>query len=92
MPLLSSGKKSGFLIFFDNKSKADNSFKIPGVDLRGKSLQEIIDSVERHMLVEALRNNAAHDKAAVSLKISKQALASKIKKFGINETKKQKSK
>jgi transcriptional regulator with PAS, ATPase and Fis domain len=88
VPLLSSGKKSGFLIFFDNKSTADYSFKIPGVDLRGKSLQEIIDSVERHMLVEALRNNATRDKAAEALKISKNSLASKIKKFGINETKK----
>lgn len=92
VPLMSSGKKSGFLIFFDNKSTSDNAFKVPGVDLRGKSLQDILESVERHMVVEALRNMENHDKAAESLKITKQALVTKIKKFGISDTKKQKSK
>ncbi len=92
VPLLSSGRKSGFLIFFDKKEMDEKSFTVPGVDLRGKSLQDILDSVERHLLVEALRNNEKHDKAAEALKISKQVLSSKIKKFSINETKNQKSK
>ncbi len=88
IPLMSGGKKSGFLVFFDNKNSSVGEFTIPGVDLRGKSLQEVLDSVERHMIVESIRNNESSEKAAEKLKISKQALASKIKKFGINENKK----
>lgn len=88
VPLLSSGRKSGFLIFFDNRSSAENAFTVPGVDLRGKSLQDILDSVERHMIVEALRKHENNEKAAKSLNLSKQVLAAKVKKYGITESKK----
>ncbi|HPS56937.1 MAG TPA: helix-turn-helix domain-containing protein [Spirochaetota bacterium] len=88
VPLLSGGRKSGFLIFFDNKSSSDNAFTVPGVDLRGKSLQDVLDSVERHMIVEALQKHENNEKAAESLNLSRQALGTKIKKFGIANLKK----
>lgn len=88
VPLLSNGRKSGFLIFFDKSGSTENAFTVPGVDLRGKSLQDILDSVERHMIVEALRKHENNEKAAKSLNLSKQVLAAKVKKYGIAESKK----
>lgn len=88
IPLMSGGKKSGFLIFFDNRSSSGGDFTIPGVDLRGKSLQDVLDSVERHMIVESLRKNENTNQAAESLGITRQSLSSRIKKYGISEIKK----
>jgi len=84
IPLVSGGKKSGFLIFCENKNPGENEFKIPGVDLRNKTLNEILEAVERHLLVDAIRSGKNLDDAAQKLKITKQALVSKIKKFGIH--------
>lgn len=84
IPMVSSGKKSGFLIFCDNKAPGDKEFKIPGVDLREKSLAEILEAVERHLIVDSIRNSGNLDAAAEKLRLTKQALASKIKKYGIH--------
>jgi len=84
IPMMSSGKKSGFLIFCDKKTPGENEFKIPGVDLRNKSLIEILESVERHLIVDAIRNNNDLEAAAAKLKLTRPALASRIKKFGIH--------
>lgn len=84
IPMMSSGKKSGFLIFCDKKSPDGNEFKFPGVDLRNKSLNEIIDTVERHFIVDAIRTCKNLEDAADKLKLTKQALSAKIKKFGIH--------
>lgn len=84
IPMASSGKKSGFLIFCDKKGQGDNEFKIPGVDLRNKSLVEILDAVERHLIVDAIRTGSDIERASEKLKITKQALAAKIKKSGIH--------
>jgi DNA-binding NtrC family response regulator len=84
IPMTSSGKKSGFLIFCDKKSPGENEFKIPGVDLRNKSLIEILEAVERHLIVDAIRTSLSLENAAEKLKLTKQALTAKIKKFGIH--------
>jgi transcriptional regulator with PAS, ATPase and Fis domain len=84
IPMTSSGKKSGFLIFCDKKSPGENEFKIPGVDLRNKSLLEILEAVERHLIVDAIRTSLSLENAAEKLKLTKQALTAKIKKFGIH--------
>ena len=73
-----------YLIYFDKNNVGGNDFKIPGVDLRNMPLSEIIESVERHLIVDAIRNSDKLEDAAGKLKLSKQALSSKIKKFNIN--------
>jgi len=88
IPMMSGGKKSGFLIYCDKKSDGDDEFKIPGVDLRNKSLQEILESVERHLIVDSLHKTSNIDEVSEKLKISRQALSSKIKKFDIVQDKK----
>ena len=88
VPLNSNGRKAGFLIFFDNRNSSETAFAVPGVDLRNKSLQDTLDSVERHVIVEALRNHGNNEKAAESLGLSRQSLSGKIKKYGIAEIKK----
>jgi len=87
VPLISGGKKSGFLIFFDNKASSGAGFTVPGVDLRDRSLQDILTAVERHLIVDALQNYGSHEKAAAALRITRGVLSSKIKKFGIAENK-----
>jgi len=84
IPLISSEKKSGFLIFCDKKSSGSGELRLPGVDLRGKTLQEIIESVERHIIVDAIRKGKNLDESAEILKLTRQGLNSKIKKFSIN--------
>ena len=87
IPLISSEKKSGFLIFCDKKNSGAEELRLPGVDLRDKSLQEIVESVERHIVVDAIRKGKNLDESAGILKMSKQALNSKIKKFSIEVAK-----
>ena len=83
IPLMSNEKKSGFLIFCGRKGSESGELRLPGVDLRDKSLQEIVESVERHIIVDAIRKGKTLDESADMLKLSRQALNSKIKKFSI---------
>lgn len=83
VPMLSNEKKSGFLIFCDKKVAETGGLKIPGVDMRDKSLQEIVEAVERNIIVDAIRKGKSLDESAAKLKLSRQALNSKIKKFSI---------
>ncbi|HNX25675.1 MAG TPA: hypothetical protein PKG60_16630 [Spirochaetota bacterium] len=83
IPLMSNEKKSGFLIFCDKKSSGSEELRLPGVDLREKSLQEIVEAVERHIIVDAIRKGKNLDESAEILKLGRQALNSKIKKFSI---------
>jgi len=87
IPLISSEKKSGFLIFCDKKATGSEELRLPGVDLREKSLPEIIEAVERHIIVDAIRKGENLDAAADILKLTRQGLNSKIKKFGIETDK-----
>ena len=83
IPLLSGDKKSGFLIYCDKKSSGSEELRIPGVDLRDKSLQDIVEAVERHMIVDAIHKGKNLDESAEKLKLTRQGLNSKIKKFSI---------
>lgn len=83
IPLLSADKKSGFLIFCDKKNPESGELRIPGVDLKDKPLQEIVDAVERYIIVDALRNGKNIAESAEKLKLTRQGLNSKIKKFSI---------
>jgi transcriptional regulator with PAS, ATPase and Fis domain len=81
--MMSGDKKSGFLIFCDKKSSGPGEFSIPGVDLKDKSLQDIVEAVERHIIVDAIHKGKNLDEAADKLKLTRQGLNSKIKKFSI---------
>jgi len=83
VPLISNEKKSGFLIFCNKKSSGSDALQIPGVDLREKSLQEIVEAFERHIIVEAIQKGKNLDESAEKLKLTRQMLNSKIKKFSI---------
>ncbi len=87
VPLISSEKKSGFLFFCDKKSSGSEELRVPGVDLRDKSLLEIVESVERHLVVDAIRKGKNLDDSAEMLKLTRQGLNSKIKKFSIEISK-----
>jgi transcriptional regulator with PAS, ATPase and Fis domain len=84
IPLLSSDKTVGFLIFCDKdvNDTADSAF--PANKIKGKSLNEMIESVERHIIVEAIKERDYNmSKVAENLKITKESLMKKIKKHGI---------
>lgn len=83
IPLISSEKKSGFLIFCDKSNSGSEELRLSGVDIRGKSLQEIIEAVERNIVVDAIRKSKNLDEASGLLSLSRQGLNSKIKKFSI---------
>jgi transcriptional regulator with PAS, ATPase and Fis domain len=86
IPLMSKEKKSGFLIFCDREGSGTEELKLPGVDLRGKSLQETVEAVERHIIVSTIRKSKTLDESAAALQISRQALNAKIRKFAIETT------
>jgi len=84
IPLISKKKKIGFLIYCNSKQISTDDLVISGVDIRGMSLDEIMSSVERRLLVNALKGNKDLKVVADSLHISRQALNTKMKKFNID--------
>lgn len=87
IPLYSSDKKSGYLIFCDKKGSISAGLNVPGVDLRNKPLNEVIEAVERQLIVEAIRKGKDLQEAADTLQLTKQSLNGRIKKFGIETSK-----
>jgi transcriptional regulator with PAS, ATPase and Fis domain len=84
IPLMSKRKKVGFLLYCSRESDDKSGSLIPGVDIRSKSLDDIIGAIERLVLVDLLKDKK--DLAAVTkaLKISQKSLIHKMKKHGIN--------
>jgi len=82
IPLFSNKKKVGFLIFCDREDHFSTGLMMTGVDMRKLSLSETIASIERKLVVDALKDGNL-SQAADDLKITKQNLSSKIKKFDI---------
>lgn len=83
VPLVSSRKKVGFLLFFSRGTGDEKGSLIPGIDIRSKSLEEISGAVERLVLVDLLANAKELDSVAGSLRIGKKSLIQKMKKHGI---------
>lgn len=83
VPLMFGSKKTGYLIFFNKKGPGEGGMKIPGVDLRDKSLSDMIEAVERQLIVDSLQGSADIAECVDKLKVSKQSLNSKMKKYGI---------
>jgi len=85
VPLKDRKKKLGFLIFCHTPSnKKENSLSFSGLDVDGLSFKEILDVVERHIVVETFNIEGNLTTVAKKLQISKQALNNKIKKHNID--------
>lgn len=84
IPLMSKRKKVGFLLFCSTDSSDKAGSPIPGLDLKAKSLDHIMEAVERLVLVDLLKDKKDIAAAAKTLKISQKSLAHKMKKHGID--------
>lgn len=83
IPLLSKRKKVGYLFFCSLADGDTGGSLIPGVDIRSKSLDDIIGAVERLVIVDLIQNKKDMAAVARSLKISQKSLTHKVKKHGI---------
>ncbi len=86
VPLMSSKKKSGFLIFCDKDlNEASSGSMFPGLNMKGLSLKEMVDSAERLLIVDSIRENKYNiTEVAKKLKVTKKALLNRIEKYGID--------
>jgi len=80
--LMNNKKRVGYLIYFDRKPAKDG-LTVMGADIRGMSLEDILTSVERQILVESLRNGMEIKDAAEKLGITKQSFLNRMKKLEI---------
>jgi transcriptional regulator with PAS, ATPase and Fis domain len=85
VPLVSNEKTVGYLYYCDRDMNEEPGVILPGVNIKGLSLGEILEAVERGLIVDSL-NEHGHDvgKAAGDLKATRPQILSKIKKFGIS--------
>ena len=74
----------GFLLFCSLDSDGKGGSLIPGVDIRSKSLDDILGAMERLVLVDLLKDKKDLAAAAKSLKISQKSLIHKLKKHGVS--------
>jgi hypothetical protein len=84
IPLMSKRKKVGFLLFCSRGPDGPGGSLIPGVDIRSKSLDDIMGAAERLVLVDLLKDKKDLAAAAKTLKITQKSLTHKLKKHGIN--------
>jgi transcriptional regulator with PAS, ATPase and Fis domain len=83
IPMTSKGNKAGFLIFCNRDHEVSGTSKIAGVNVKGLPLADMLYTVERQFIVDSINDFDNIADAAKNLKISKQALQTKIKKFNI---------
>jgi len=83
VPLMSGSKKTGYLIFFDRVSEGGQGLRVPGLDVKTMSLQDMLQAVERQLIVDSLQKEPDIAKCAALLMLSKQSLTSKMKKMSI---------
>lgn len=89
VPFKSKDKIVGFLIYCDKGLNESPGFSLPGIDIKDMSLHQILDSIERLVVVDTIKEKD-HDiqMVAKSLKISRKSLLRKIEKYGIEIDKK----
>lgn len=84
IPLISGKKKVGFLLFCSREKGDKGGSLVPGIDVRSKSLDDIMGAMERLVLVDLLKDKKNLAAAAKTLKISQKSLTHKMKKHGIS--------
>lgn len=77
IPLISKGRKSGFLIFCENGDRGAKVMDAPG------SIQGKVESYERQVIVDTLQGSSSLSDAAKKLSLTKQALKGRIKKLNV---------
>jgi hypothetical protein len=84
IPLVSDDKNVGYLIFVDKSLGEKSAPAFPGPEMEAMPLNEMLESVERSIIVDSLRQNGNNVKeTAKSLKLAVKALSNKIEKHGI---------
>jgi transcriptional regulator with PAS, ATPase and Fis domain len=83
IPMTSKGNKTGFLIYCNRDHEVSGASKIAGVKVKGLPLLDMLYTVERQFIVDTINDFDNLTDTAKNLKISKQALQAKIKKFNI---------
>lgn len=85
VPLVSNEKNVGFLIYCDRDINSDDAdVLLPGVDINGMGLAKILETVERGIIVGAVKNRGGDlPGASEDLGITRQDLAVRMKKYGI---------
>ena len=85
VPLSSGGETKGYLIFVDSSLAPKAEHSMPNINMHGLSLAQKTQECERCFIVESLKKNALNlDKTASELKITKQSLLVRAKKYHIN--------
>ncbi|MFW5770185.1 MAG: helix-turn-helix domain-containing protein [Spirochaetota bacterium] len=85
IPMISSDRKVGYLYYCDNDINRKGDMLLPGIQGGIESLKDILDSVERHVIVEAIKHNDGNTgKAADMLQVSRSMISKKIKKHAID--------
>ena len=83
VPLLNNKKRRGFLFLINNGTEKKAAIQVPGVDIRGMDLSDMMKAFERAVVVDSLKTSDDLDKAAKSLGITKKSLQNKMHKHGI---------
>jgi hypothetical protein len=83
IPLKNGKKRVGFLIFCDLTDNIQFELSIPGTDLRNLSLNETLEAIERYIIVSEVKSSENIMEVAANLKLSRQSLTGKLKKFKI---------
>ncbi len=83
IPMSSKGNKTGFLIYCNRDHEVSGASKIAGVKVKGLPLADMLYTVERQFIVDTINDFDNLADTAKNLKITKQALQAKIKKFNI---------
>ncbi len=82
IPMYSRSKIVGYLIFCDIIKEQTGGI-IPGINMKGMSLEESLKSFERFLLVKTLENEKDLNSAAEKLKISRRSMKNKMNTYGI---------
>lgn len=84
VPLVSDNKNVGFLIYCDKDINEEPGVLLPGINVQGLSFEKIMEAVERAVLVNSINSyNGNLGDVEKNLGLSRQALNTRIKKFGI---------
>lgn len=81
LPLMNKAKRVGYLMFFDKGSQV---ISFSEADMKSLSLEEALASAEKKFIAYKLSINKDLKTVSKELKISRQTLAGKIKKLGID--------
>ncbi len=85
VPLVSNKEKSGFLIYCDKGLNEPSGLVFPSINIEGQSLKSMLESVERLLIVDSIRDNKYNiSETAKKLKITQKSLKEKINRYGVD--------